>query len=74
MDTYHVVPAAAGWQLQQQGSDRILASAETKAALLEELPRFMADRNGTVKIHTQTGEIEEERTYPRSEDPRRSKG
>ncbi|NWL76519.1 hypothetical protein DM872_06605 [Pseudomonas taiwanensis] len=31
-------------------------------------------REGTVKIHTRTGEIEEERTYPRSADLRRTKG
>lgn len=28
----------------------------------------------TVKIHRENGRIQEERTYPRSADPRRSKG
>lgn len=29
---------------------------------------------GTVKIHSRTGRIQEERTYPRSRDPKRSPG
>jgi hypothetical protein len=45
-----------------------------QSAVLELLPDFMNGRTGTVKIHNVTGEIEEERTYPRSEDPLRSKG
>ncbi len=45
-----------------------------KARMLELLPDFMDGRTASVKIHTETGQIEDERTYPRSEDPRRSKG
>lgn len=74
MDNYHVVTDGSGWKLHAQGSDQALLSAPTKADLLEQLPRYMADRTGTVKIHTETGQIEDERTYPRSADPRRSKG
>jgi hypothetical protein len=74
MDNYHVVPATDGWKLLAQGTDQAMISAPTKARLLELLPSFMDGRIGTVKIHTETGQIEEERTYPRSEDPRRSKG
>lgn len=74
MDTYHVVPAPDGWKLHAQGSDETLIGAPTKARLLEMLPDYMDGRKGSVKIHTETGKIEEESTYPRTEDPRRSKG
>ena len=33
-----------------------------------------AVKRGTVRIHTMDGRIQEERTYPRSADPRRSPG
>lgn len=74
MDIYHVVPSPSGWKLHAQGSDTALLHASTKAELLEELPKYMSGRIGSVKIHTETGQIEDERTYPRSADPRRTKG
>ncbi|WP_434676734.1 DUF2188 domain-containing protein [Pseudomonas sp. D3-10] len=74
MDNYHVVISDSGWKLHAQGSDSPLLSARTKAELLEQLPGYMAERTGSVKIHTETGQVEDERTYPRSADPRRSKG
>ncbi|WP_338585739.1 DUF2188 domain-containing protein [Pseudomonas sp. MAG733B] len=74
MNIYHVVADGSGWKLHTQGADKALLSTLTKTDLLEQLPSYMAGRTGSVKIHTETGEIEEERTYPRSEDPRRSKG
>jgi hypothetical protein len=74
MQDFHVVPSRTGWELHAQGSDRSLLTASTKAELLAQLPGFMDGRTGSVKIHTETGQIEEERTYPRNEDPRRSKG
>ncbi len=74
MDNYHVVPTDSGWTLHAEGEDKALLSAPTKAELLQQLPGYMTERTGSVKIHTKTGQIEEERTYPRSADPRRSKG
>lgn len=74
MDNYHVVSTPSGWKLHAQGSDEALLGAPTKARLLELLPDYMKGRIGSVKIHTEAGQIEEERTYPRSEDPSRSKG
>jgi len=74
MENYHVVADDAGWRLHAQGSDRKLLGAKTKAELLDQLPGYMEGRVGSVKIHTENGQIEEERTYPRSEDPSQSKG
>ncbi|MNP77188.1 hypothetical protein D3C76_1745540 [compost metagenome] len=74
MDNYHVVSTQNGWKLHAQGSDEVLLAAPTKDRLLELLPGYMDGRSGSVKTHTETGQIEDERTYPRGEDPRRSKG
>lgn len=74
MDNYHVVPSPKGWMLHKQGSDHALLSATTKQELIEAIPGFMANKVGSVKIHNVDGKIEEERTYPRSADPQRSKG
>lgn len=45
--------------------------AATKGGVLE---RALGPQGGSVKIKKQNGVIQEERTYPRSKDPRRSKG
>jgi len=36
--------------------------------------KFMNREGGSLKIHKLDGTIQEERTYPRSKDPRKSKG
>lgn len=74
MDNYHVVADAKGWKMHRQGDSKALLSAPTKTQLLDQLPGYMEGREGSVKIHTTDGQIEDERTYPRSADPRRSKG
>ncbi|EKT4473257.1 DUF2188 domain-containing protein [Pseudomonas putida] len=74
MDNYHVVEYGNEWILHAEGNDTALLSADTKAELLEKLPEYMLGRTGSVKIHSRTGHIEQERTYPRSADPHRSKG
>ncbi|MHC8361662.1 hypothetical protein ACYZUA_15410 [Pseudomonas sp. LS2P72] len=35
---------------------------------------FLQDKTASLKIHRENGTIQEERTYPRSADPRKSKG
>ncbi|ENY79593.1 hypothetical protein C206_01297 [Pseudomonas putida TRO1] len=46
----------------------------TKQELVSSLSDFFDGKTASVKIHKADGTIEEERTYPRSADPRRSKG
>jgi hypothetical protein len=56
-----------GWQLNSAG--KAVAWRENKCALLDDLQATLdrvGDGDGTVRIHTETGGIEEERTYPRS--------
>ena len=55
---------------------RKVAGAGTKAdAVRAAAQRARSDREDvTVKIHKLDGKIQEERTYPRSADPKRRKG
>ena len=62
-----------GWDLKNQIGDTIKRFPKKqdaiKGGVLER-----AVKGGTVRIHNKDGRIEEERTFPRSADPRRSPG
>ncbi len=74
MDNYHVTKKDDKWHLTKEGNIRPSKTAETKDQLIQVTREFMADRVGSVKIHKQDGKIQEERTYPKSKDPKKSKG
>ncbi|WP_455886242.1 DUF2188 domain-containing protein [Pseudomonas rustica] len=74
MDNYHLSPTSDGWELKKAGADRASKRAATKQELVSMLPDFFEGKTVSVKIHKADGTIEEERTYPRSADPRRTKG
>ncbi|MEN5141171.1 DUF2188 domain-containing protein [Pseudomonas juntendi] len=74
MDNYHVSPTADGWELKKAGAERASKRSSTKQELVASLSEFFQRKTASVKIHKADGTIEEERTYPRSDDPRRSKG
>lgn len=38
------------------------------------MQKYMEDKSGSVKIHKLDGTIQEERTYPRKDDPRNTPG
>jgi hypothetical protein len=65
-----------GWQLEKAGSDRATARFDTKADALKggALRAAVGKDGGSVRIHNQNGRLQAERTYPRSRDPRSSKG
>lgn len=74
MDSYHLSPTSDGWELKKAGAERASKRAATKQELVSALPDFFEGKTASVKIHKADGTIEEERTYPRSADPHRSKG
>jgi hypothetical protein len=74
MDNYHVTQAGDHWELKKEGASRASRSAPTKEALLKETSAFLEGKTASVKIHKGDGSIQEERTYPRSADPRKSEG
>jgi hypothetical protein len=63
------------WELNTEGSGAVVKTfarkaAATKGGVLEKAVSGM----GSVRIRKRNGKIQEERTYPRSMDPRGSKG
>jgi hypothetical protein len=74
MKRIDVVKKGDGWVGQSAG--QVVAMASTKTEIVRETAR-VAKAEGTpvsVRIHGVNGRIQEERTYPRSADPRSSKG
>lgn len=63
------------WALENE-QGRTVRNFETKedATARGVLKKAVGSDGGTVKIHKQHGGFQEERTFPRSRDPRKSKG
>lgn len=74
MDNYHITTTSDGWELKKEGAARASKTAATKAEIVEVASGFLQGRTASLKIHKEDGTIQEERTYPRSADPSRSKG
>jgi hypothetical protein len=59
------------WELKREGSGEVIKRFKTKAAATKGgvLERAV-NKMGSVRIKKRNGKIQEERTYPRSMDPR----
>jgi hypothetical protein len=64
------------WDLVRDTTDRTVKSFSTKERATKGgvLERTLGSDGGSVKIQKMNGRYQEERTYPRSADPRKSKG
>ena len=64
------------WELRQDKTRELVKSFDTKADATGGgvLARALGKEGGSVKIEKISGGYQEERTFPRSADPRRSKG
>lgn len=74
MDNYHINATGEGWELKKEGAARASKTAPTKAEIIEIASEYFQGKTASLKIHKEDGTIQEERTYPRSADPTRSKG
>jgi hypothetical protein len=74
MDNYHVSKSGDGWELKKQGASRASITASTKAEIVQLASDFLDGKTASLKVHKEDGTIQEERTYPRSADPVKSKG
>lgn len=74
MDNYHITKDDDKWKLRKEGSERASKTAGTKKEIIDETRKFMSNKTGSVKIHKENGRIQEERTYPKRVDPRRTPG
>jgi hypothetical protein len=64
------------WDLENDKTNKVVKSFETKgdATAGGVMKKVLGEDGGSVKIQKENGRIQEERTYPRSADPRESKG
>ena len=74
MDNYHITKVGNKWNLTKEGNQRPSKTSDTKQGIIETMHNFMNDKIGSVKIHKEDGKFQEERTYQRKYDPRKSKG
>lgn len=74
MKNYHITKNDSGWQLKAEGANRASISAETKQQIVKVTREFMKNKIGSVKIHKVDGSFQEERTYQRKDDPKKTKG
>ena len=66
----------AKWVLENDVTNKTVKTFATKLAATGggALKKALGEDGGSVKIHKLNGRFQEERTFPRSADPRRSKG
>ena len=64
------------WVLKQDSTGRVKKRFETKEEATKGgvFQDLLGNTGGSVKIQKENGRYQEERTYPRSKDPRSSKG
>jgi Uncharacterized protein conserved in bacteria (DUF2188) len=70
----HTVKHGDRWVNEVEGGKRASNSASTKAEAQARGREMAIDRGVEHLIHKQNGQIGERHTYPRSRDPRRSRG
>lgn len=78
MKNYDLAKDGDSWKLKAQGADRAskVFNDMTKTEATRAAAEFAKKQPEAVslKIHKENGRIQEERTYPGSADPKRSKG
>jgi uncharacterized protein DUF2188 len=64
------------WVLKKDATQRTVRSFETKddATRRGVLKKAIGNEGGSIRIEKQKGGFQEERTFPRGRDPRKSKG
>lgn len=73
LQRYTLKQEGDGWALKDQEGGVITFKSKAEATSGGQL-EAIGKIGGTVRIHKEDGTFEEERTYPRSEDPRQSPG
>lgn len=64
------------WDLENVKSGKVIQTFPTKEKATQSgvLKKAIGEEGGSVKIKKINGRIQEERTFPRSKDPKKSKG
>lgn len=76
MKNYHLTKKNDQWKLTGEGNQKATKVFEgNKQDAIKESAEFLKNnQGGSLKIHLENGRIQEERTYPKSKDPKQSEG
>ena len=76
MKNFHLVHEDGKYKLKREHAERASKIIDTtKVDAIKESRDFIRNQGGgSLKIHRNDGPFQEERTYPKSKDPRKSKG
>lgn len=69
---HHVVTHPDGWAIRREGAERASAVLPTKEEAVKRAREISQREGGSIVIHKENGQIQEERTY--REDPYPPKG
>ena len=73
-EIYHVVKDQEGWKAEKEGNQRAIFKGPVKREVVNQIIDRAKNEVSQVKIHKADGTISEERTFPKSSDPRKYKG
>ena len=74
MENYHGKKHQDHWDLTKEGAAHAAISKPTKSEPMSAMQTFVEGKKLSIKIHGEDGRFQEERTYPRSSDPKQSPG
>ncbi len=76
MENYHLIKDGENWKLKKENASRASKVFEgNKQDAIQQSAQFLrGNEGGSLKIHKTNGRIQEERTYPRKNDPSESIG
>lgn len=70
----HTVKHGDGWANRTEGNERVTRTFDTQAEAIKAGRESAIGRGSEHLIHGENGQIRERNTYPRSRDPKRSRG
>lgn len=75
MKNYYLTKKDDQWKLTEEGKSRASKIFDNKQEGIKESAVFLkSNQGGSLKIHLENGKIQEERTYPKTNDPKQSEG
>ena len=74
MNHYYLVHDGDHWKFRAKGTTRAIRSFARKVDGMTFSVGYMRKHGGSLRVQKRDGTFQEERTYPRSQDPRRFPG
>lgn len=74
LDRYEIAPHVKGWAFKKTGGERPTRVFEKKTDAVKFAQEFGKTNEFSLRIKDESNKIQEERTYPRSKDPKASRG